>query len=76
MATGGSISRRQINIINQMVADNPNLKRVLMITDNNEGGDQIADKLKSELRSQNLNIIKRHSPKEMDADWNDVLLKL
>ncbi|WP_408042359.1 DUF3991 domain-containing protein [Tenacibaculum litopenaei] len=73
LATGGSISRKQINIINQILYDHSQLERVLIITDNNKGGNQIADKLKSELKPQNINTIERHSPKEINKDWNDVL---
>ncbi|WP_075342473.1 DUF3991 and TOPRIM domain-containing protein [Tenacibaculum agarivorans] len=72
VATGGSISGKQMNLIHQILYEYSNLKRVLIITGNNGGGDLIARKIISEINSQNINI-KRHSPKDIDTDWNDVL---
>lgn len=73
-ATGGGISSEQEKIVCAFVSSFPNLKKIILITDNDEGGDKITGRIKKALlKSGFKGKIIRHSPKQKGQDWNDVL---
>lgn len=73
-ATGGGMSPEQASIIGLFVQNAANLKRVVLITDNDTGGDRLADKIQTAIQESSFSgEITRHSPETRGADWNDVL---
>lgn len=73
-ATGGGMSPEQTKIIRQAACGIKNLKRILVITDNDTGGDRLSDKILNAIAESDFSgEIARHSPDTRGDDWNDVL---
>lgn len=73
-ATGGGLSPRQIEYLQQAVKSNSALKFIRFITDNDKGGDKLTERLRlAVLDSGYKSRIERHSPTQPGQDWNDVL---
>lgn len=73
-ATGGGMSPEQAEIIKQAVRSIKNLKRIVLITDNDTGGDRLTDKIQNAIAESGFSgEITRHSPDTRGDDWNDVL---
>ncbi|MCB1563918.1 MAG: DUF3991 and TOPRIM domain-containing protein [Alphaproteobacteria bacterium] len=73
-ATGGGMSPDQAEIIRQIADNFPNIKRIVLITDNDQGGDRLTDKILSAIEEGGFGgEIIRHSPDTRGDDWNDVL---
>ncbi len=74
IATCGGFSPKQAQIIQRLVTELDWIKKVILIVDNDEGGDRIADKLEKIISDTPFNgSIERHSPHKRGSDWNDVL---
>lgn len=73
-ATGGGMSPEQAEIIKQAAHGIKNLKRIVLITDNDLGGDRLTDKIQNAIATSGFSgEITRHSPDTRGDDWNDVL---
>lgn len=73
-ATGGGMSPEQAEIIKSAVSRFTNLKRIILITDNDTGGDRLATKIQSAIQGSSFTgEIIRHSPQPRGADWNNIL---
>ncbi len=76
-AVSGAMGPQQYPILTQLVRKIKNLETIILATDNDEGGDSIAEKLEAYLREQGFTgEIRRHSPEGMGDDWNEVLKML
>ncbi|MDH5723725.1 MAG: DUF3991 and toprim domain-containing protein, partial [Alphaproteobacteria bacterium] len=74
-ATGGGMSPEQAEIIKQAVPYIKNLKRIVLITDNDQGGDRLANKIQNTIAESSFSgEVIRHSPARSGEDWNDVLM--
>ena len=75
-ATGGSLSSEQMALICKFLEQNPKIRRVLIITDNDKGGDRLTDKIQNAIKESDFcGQITRHSPDVRGHDWNDVLIQ-
>gem|GEM_PF-2469655 len=75
-ATGGGLSSEQMALICKFLEQHPKIQRVLIITDNDKGGDRLTDKIQSAIKESDFcGQITRHSPEVRGHDWNDVLTK-
>ena len=73
-ATGGGMSPEQAEIIRQAAHSIKTLKRIVLITDNDTGGDRLTDKIQNAIGMSGFSgEITRHSPDTRGGDWNDVL---
>ena len=75
-ATSGGFSPEQGDIVRQLLTSLPQIRKIIRIMDNDNGGDVLADRLDTiinETDYQGLN--NRHSPDICGLDWNDVLKK-
>jgi len=73
-ALSGSPSKYQLELIADYLTIKPEIKEVVLIVDNDQGGDVLLKRLKAFLRSKVINgKIDRHSPRQSGLDWNDVL---
>ena len=74
MATGGGISADQADILKAFVKQTSYLKNIILITDNDQGGDKLAERLEKTINSSGFKgQLTRHHPKQPGQDWNDVL---
>ena len=74
MATGGGMSADQADILKAFVKQASYLKNIILITDNDQGGDKLAERLgKAINRSGFQGQLTRHHPQPRGQDWNDVL---
>ena len=72
-ATGGGMSPEQAEILIALLRQSAALKRITLITDNDEGGDRLAEKLSETItKSRFAGKVIRHSPETRGLDWNDV----
>ncbi len=72
--TGGGMSPEQGGIIRLAAQNLPALKTIILITDNDEGGDKLTAKLKAVIAESGFKgEVIRHSPQGRGDDWNDVL---
>jgi len=73
-ATGGGLSPEQIEIMSAFVSGFLGLQKVIIITDNDAGGDKITSRIKKALSESDFKgKIIRHSPNKRGEDWNDCL---
>ncbi|MEQ8906010.1 MAG: toprim domain-containing protein [Ekhidna sp.] len=73
-ATCGGFSLKQAEIIQRLVTELSWIQRVLLIVDNDEGGDRLAKRLKQVISATSFTgTVERHSPLKRGSDWNDVL---
>ncbi len=76
-ATGGGMSLLQAEIIKQAVQGIKSLKRIVLITDNDTGGDRLTDKILGALSQSDFSgEVTRHSPELCGQDWNNVLTNI
>ncbi|MFY0689067.1 MAG: DUF3991 and TOPRIM domain-containing protein [Cyclobacteriaceae bacterium] len=74
-ATCGGFSPEQGNIISQLFTDLQQLRKVILATDNDQGGDRLATRLVALLSEVDFRgEVIRHSPNKPGQDWNDVLV--
>ncbi|MBI1183576.1 DUF3991 domain-containing protein [bacterium] len=74
VATSGGLSPEQVTVLQKYITTNSTITSVLLITDNDSGGDKLTDKLiKSLDEIKFTGLINRHSPPNKGDDWNDVL---
>ena len=75
-STCGGFSPLQSDIINKLVNDLSWVTKVILITDNDDGGDAISNRLNAIITNANYSgSLTRHSPDTRGLDWNDVLRK-
>lgn len=74
-STAGQISSLQADCLRSAMQKMPAGSRVIIATDNDEGGRALSAKIHDVLRTSGLEIID-HCPETDDADWNDVLLSI
>ncbi|MEO9804790.1 MAG: toprim domain-containing protein [Reichenbachiella sp.] len=73
-STCGGFSPLQSDIIRKLVTDLSWVNKVILITDNDDGGDAITGRLNNIVTSTNYTgSLTRHSPNVRGLDWNDVL---
>lgn len=73
-ATGGGMSPEQGTLLKTTVEGWKSLKTIILITDNDLGGDRLADKIREIIATSSFKgTIKRHSPQKIGQDWNGVL---
>ena len=73
-ATGGGMSPEQAALIGFFLKNRPTLKRIILITDNDDGGDRLTDKILDAIKTSGFcSEVMRHSPDRRGDDWNDVL---
>ena len=73
-ATGGGMSPDQAALIGDTLKSAKSITRVILITDNDTGGDRLADKIQNAIGMSGFRgEITRHSPERSGDDWNDVL---
>ena len=76
-AVSGGMGPHQYPVVMQLVRKMTNLQTIILVTDNDKGGDSIAEKLEGYLKEQNFTgEILRHSPETRGDDWNEVLKML
>lgn len=76
-ATCGGFSAKQADIIRKIISELAWIKEVILITDNDPGGDQITRRLEKLIDQTSFSgSVKRHSPKKRGCDWNDVLTQI
>lgn len=76
-STCGSPSSKQVEIILNLVSQTQWIETIILATDNDEGGDRIAERLEKRIQTLiHKPKIKRHSPEKRGCDWNDVLNQL
>ena len=74
IATCGGFSKSQGNYIKEIFNLHPQITNIIITTDNNWGGDKLAQRLQNEITKSDYNgSVMRHSPIERGTDWNDVL---
>ncbi len=74
VATGGGMSPEQAEVISAYVRKFTALKHIIIITDNDEGGERLAEKLIEAItKSGFAGKLTRHSPQMRGIDWNDEL---
>lgn len=74
LVTGGGMSPEQGTLLINLINSLPNLEEIILITDNDKGGDLLTARLigvisKSNFKDEPI----RHSPDIRGFDWNDVL---
>ncbi len=73
-ATGGGMSPAQGKLLKSTVNGWKSLKTIILITDNDQGGDRLSDKVRDIIATSDFSgEIKRHSPQKIGQDWNNVL---
>lgn len=72
-AVSGAMGPKQYTVLMELVRKMQNLETIILATDNDEGGDSIAEKLEAYLKEQGFTgEITRHSPEGRGDDWNEV----
>lgn len=73
-ATGGGMSPEQAALIQHYSQNTPTLKKIITITDNDQGGDKLTARIMAAIEDGGFSgETIRHSPQQQGADWNDVL---
>lgn len=73
-ATGGGMSPEQEDILKSCVQGFKALKTVILVMDNDQGGERLTQKIKNILESSGFSgEIVCHSPETQGQDWNNVL---
>ncbi|PCI98738.1 MAG: hypothetical protein COB14_07520 [Alphaproteobacteria bacterium] len=73
-ATGGGMSPEQGELLKAAVEGFKSLKEIIIITDNDLGGDRLADAIRVILAETSFEgKIRRDSPQKIKDDWNNVL---
>ena len=76
LATGGGVSASQCQLFAKMLSATNTIKKVVIATDNDSGGDRIAKRLlKTARKSSYTGRVTRHRPPVDGDDWNDELLR-
>jgi len=75
-ATGGGVSPDQSGLVGKFLEGRAGIKKVILITDNDEGGDDLASKIRQSILGSGFEgDVIRHSPSLRGADWNNILVK-
>ncbi|NER08066.1 MAG: toprim domain-containing protein [Okeania sp. SIO3C4] len=75
VATCGGFSSSQSDMIKDFVEGFSQFKKIIIATDNNAGGNQIAERLFHIIETSKFNgSINRHSPSKESHDWSNVLM--
>ena len=74
LASGGGVSANQCRLLSDLLAEMTQITKVIIATDNDQGGDRIAKRVleaihRSSFRGQAV----RHRPIRDGEDWNDAL---
>lgn len=73
-ATGGGLSKTQERFIQELVNKFTALERIIVISDNDKGGDHFAAKIQILIEGTKFTgSFLHHSPEQRGDDWNDVL---
>ena len=76
LATGGGVSASQCQLFAKMLSATNTIKKVVIATDSDSGGDRIAKRLlKTARKSSYTGRVTRHRPPVEGDDWNDELLR-
>jgi len=76
LATCGGFSKKQQLILEEFIKQLSNTYSITVITDHDQGGHRIANKVIQVLETMNFKgAIQRHSPSEIGKDWNDILIE-
>lgn len=74
--TGGGVSQEQGRALKNAVGGFKSLKTIVLAMDNDLGGDRLSDKVRAIISETSFQgAIKRHSPRKIGGDWNDVLVE-
>jgi len=74
LATGGGMSPEQGTLLIDLINSLANLEEIILITDNDKGGDTLTARLIEVIYQSNFQDQPiRHSPDTRGYDWNDVL---
>ncbi len=77
IATGGGLSGHQCEQLVQLLKSLPNVDGVLVATDHDQGGDQIAERIIDTLeKSEFRGLVARKRPEREGEDWNDQLQRM
>ena len=75
VVTGGGMSPEQGMFLIDLINSLSNLEEILIITDNDKGGDKLTTRLIEIISNSNFKDAPlRHSPDIRGEDWNDVLI--
>ena len=75
LATGGGVSAHQCQLLVKMLEASSKVIKVIVATDNDEGGDRIGRQIFEAVdRSLYSGEIVRRRPRKQGTDWNDLLL--
>ncbi len=73
-ATGGGMSPEQAGLIRDFAQNWDSLKKIILITDNDQGGDKLTARVLAAIGEGTFSgEVIRHSPERQGEDWNDVL---
>lgn len=76
-AVSGGMGPHQYSVLMSLIRKMEKLETVILATDNDKGGDQIALLLEAYLKEQGFTgEVVRHMPEGMGKDWNEVLKTL
>ncbi len=73
-STAGQISSNQAEFLRSAINRMPSGSRVVIATDNDDGGHALDARIREVLRTVNIEMI-RHQPQLHGDDWNDVLVR-
>jgi hypothetical protein len=74
LVTGGGMSPEQGKLLIDLINSLPNLEEIILITDNDKGGDLLTLRLNEVISQSNFDDEPvRHSPDTKGFDWNNVL---
>ncbi len=74
LATGGGVSARQCQLLVKLLESSTKISKVIVATDNDEGGDRIGRRIFEAVdRSLYNGKIVRRRPRKRGTDWNDLL---
>ena len=73
-STAGQISKTQAEFLRSAILRMPTDSRVIIATDNDDGGRSLAANIHEALRTIDIEIA-HHHPEQKGNDWNDVLMQ-
>lgn len=71
---GGRMNKRQRDLLSHVIAKNTT-KKIILAVDNDDAGDKYEVEIKDLVKNMHVSFV-RHSPKNRQSDWNDVLKSL
>ena len=74
LATGGGVSAKQCRLLSDLLAVTDQITKVIIATDNDQGGDRIAKRVLDTIEKSSFKgLVVRHRPIRDGEDWNDAL---